>query len=660
MSIPANYVAHLTLIKKPVKSNPTKIQVTGFHWKVLTEQNTLVGEGTYEVTGANGFQNADGLCAWYKNRMLKQHPEILETILTNTIHGTYIAWATVTQKYENLVDNENLVLTTYYSHKSGQKVENIITLAEHSPHIAAEANGWNPNLYPYASHLTMPWKCAKETCEYVWKAEIALRTSSVPDCPKCKGRVLIKGHNDLLTTHPEIAATAYGWNPSEYRAGSEQKMKWKCNAKGCEEIWTQMIKSRIHNNGCQRCSQSWNYIEVGYNDLATTHPNLVKELVNVDPTTIKEGSNLKVEWKCSKEDCGHVWKTVVANRAQKKSGCPACQGRVAEYGVNDIYTNYPTLAQEAYGWDPKTIPVGSKKKLAWKCKVKECSWIWKTTPYNRINKKTGCPSCTNRVLNKGYNDLATRRPDLISQAQFDPYNTIYVSQNVVRWKCDKKECSYEWNLRLFNRSKNKNISCPSCSNRVLNKGYNDLATKRPDLAAEALFNPTEYTTVVRIKKRWKCSQKNCGHVWSATIKSRTKVGTGCPKCAHGGGYNKELPGYLYLIERTYYGKLQTQIGISNYPKQRLATHKRNRWQPIEILGACEGKQISEIEQMFLKKIKKQYNIRTGKKAFSKKFDGYTEAWWSNDYPVTSIADILKTCEITFDELQHAKEGKTTK
>lgn len=503
----------------------------------------------------------------------------------------------------------------------------------------------------------MPWRCSKPECGHTWGRAISQRTGTVPDCPKCKGRILIKGHNDLATTHPHLAATAIGWDPTEYQAGSEKTLLWGCENDGCDETWEQPVKKRIQNNGCQKCSNSWNYLQVGYNDLATTHPHLAKELVDIDPTTVKEGANIRALWKCSKPSCQHEWRTVIANRAQKHSGCPVCQGRVAKYGVNDIYTQYPHLVVQVYGWDPRTIPVGSKKRLMWKCDKKECSWKWLADAYSRTVGGTGCPSCTNRVLNKGYNDLATKRPDLIAEAQFDPTEIIYTSHKMVQWKCAVKKCSWVWKTKLYARSKNPKKICPSCTNHVLNKGYNDLATLRPDLAIEAQFNPTEHRCNEKRRLPWKCSTPGCGHTWKTTIKQRAIYNTGCAKCAKTGGYRDNEPGYLYLLTRTIEGKQQTQIGISNKPEKRLAQHKRNNWQTVATLGPCDGQQIHTIEQTFLHTIRNTHNIRTGLKAFPKKFDGYTEAWWNDDYSTRTIADILSTCGIAPETILHVTEQK---
>jgi hypothetical protein len=61
---------------------------------------------------------------------------------------------------------------------------------------------------------------------------------------------------------------------------------------------------------------------LGFNDLATTHPDLAAQAVGWDPKAITFGSIKKKKWKC---DQGHVFFQSVANRAGKqKQGCPSC------------------------------------------------------------------------------------------------------------------------------------------------------------------------------------------------------------------------------------------------------------------------------------------------------------------------------------------------
>ena len=70
---------------------------------------------------------------------------------------------------------------------------------------------------------------------------------------------------------------------------------------------------------------------VGKNDLATTHPELIKDWdyeKNDSPVNYKAGSNKRVWWKC--HICGYEWQTPVYSRAQNGRGCKECSKRKRE------------------------------------------------------------------------------------------------------------------------------------------------------------------------------------------------------------------------------------------------------------------------------------------------------------------------------------------
>ena len=69
---------------------------------------------------------------------------------------------------------------------------------------------------------------------------------------------------------------------------------------------------------------------------------------------------------------------------------------------------------------------------------------------------------------------------------------------------------------------------------------NSLSAVHPELVAEWSekndIKPTEVSVGSHKKGIWQCKQ---GHEWTATVKSRTINGTGCPYCSH----NKVLAGF---------------------------------------------------------------------------------------------------------------------
>ena len=76
------------------------------------------------------------------------------------------------------------------------------------------------------------------------------------------------------------------------------------------------------------------------------------------------------------------------------------------------------------------------------------------------------------------------------------------------------------------------------------KGFNDLRTKFPDVAAEANgWDPETVLPGSNKKLPWKC--KPCGKEWTTTPNKRTQENaTGCPECA-----KKKMGGKKNTIEQ---------------------------------------------------------------------------------------------------------------
>jgi hypothetical protein len=128
---------------------------------------------------------------------------------------------------------------------------------------------------------------------------------------------------------------------------------------------------------------------VGFNDLATTHPELSEEAV-FDPTAFIAGSHLKVQGKCRNES-SHIWTAQIKSRAISGNGCPVCVNQIVVKGINDMGTIRPDLAHQAVGWDPSQFISGTGRKLSWQC---DAGHQWKATGADRVNGQ-GCPSCSN-------------------------------------------------------------------------------------------------------------------------------------------------------------------------------------------------------------------------------------------------------------------------
>ena len=204
-------------------------------------------------------------------------------------------------------------------------------------------------------------------------------------------------------------------------------------------------------------------------------------------------------------------------------------------GKNDLLTVDPQLASEWHPTKngsliPSQVTAGTNKKVWW---LGKCGHEWEATVASR-HKGVGCPYCAGKRVIVGVNDLATVNPELA--AEWHPTKNGNLLPAQVKVKSNKKvwwlgKCGHEWEATVSSRSNER--GCPYCSgNRVL-KGFNDLATVNPELAAEwhpmknGNLLPTQVTTGSNKKVWW---LGKCGHEWEAAVSSRSNE-RGCPYCA---------------------------------------------------------------------------------------------------------------------------------
>jgi hypothetical protein len=183
---------------------------------------------------------------------------------------------------------------------------------------------------------------------------------------------------------------------------------------------------------------------------------------------------------------------------------------------------------------PTEVTAASHKKVWWVCE-KGHEWEAKIDTVTVLG--CGCPYCAGKLAIPGETDLATLRPDLMAQWDFEkntlkPEEITIASHDKVWWKCDQ---GHSWKAVVFSRTKENGSGCPYCTGRLVLSGFNDLATLKPNLANQwyqplnGELTPDKVTLGSNKKVWWQCSE---GHVWQAYIYARTKPnGTGCPVCA---------------------------------------------------------------------------------------------------------------------------------
>ena len=405
-------------------------------------------------------------------------------------------------------------------------------LAVTHPDIAAQWSDRNP-VSPFectaGSHFKAWWICDKGH-EY----DLVIRDKS-RGCPYCSNKKVLIGFNDLMTTHPDIAAQWSDRNPVsafECIAGSGMRAWWVCDL-GHE--YDSVIYARAKKgSGCPYCSNK--KVLIGFNDLMTTHPEIARELCDeknggVTAVDITHGSEKKLWWKC---DMGHEYESVVSSRTSRKNGCPYCAGRKVWVGFNDLATTHPSLAHQLI--DEKNGGVlathvlkGSRKKLWWKCDMGheyQSAVSYRTDGIN-------CPYCSGQKVLVGFNDLATTHPEIAKELINSKNNGILAthvskgSHKKLWWRCDM---GHEYESIVDNRTSGG--GCPYCCNQKIMRGFNDFLLAYPHLENEWDFekntvSPYELSYGSKSKVWWKCSNN---HSWQDTVRSRTSDERGCVLC----------------------------------------------------------------------------------------------------------------------------------
>ena len=280
--------------------------------------------------------------------------------------------------------------------------------------------------------------------------------------------------NSLAARNPVLAKE---WHPEKNGyltpdkiSFSSAKVVWWLGK--CGHEWRSSVDNRRRGNGCPICSG--HQLLTGYNDLATTHPQLCQEWHptkngDLTPQKITKGSHKKVWWICPK---GHEYSATVSNRVFGR-GCPICspEKRSAARNRNRILRQgslaqtHPDLAAE---WNyelngdlrPDDVTKGASRKVWWTCPK---GHTYQSTIANRVSGRK-CPVCAGKKIIDGVNDLATLNPSLAQEWDYERNQNLTPNQispnshKKVWWICKN---GHEWEAQV--KSRNYGCGCPMCA-----------------------------------------------------------------------------------------------------------------------------------------------------------------------------------------------------
>jgi hypothetical protein len=279
-----------------------------------------------------------------------------------------------------------------------------------------------------------------------------------------------------------------------------------------------------------------------------------------------------------------------SNHTHCKQGCMKCweilkkesnlERAKPKFGES-VLDKFPQLCEE---WDisnihkPSECKCGSNKKILWHCK--KCNYKFYATIVDRTRKDSrGCSKCryttVARKLStpKSGESMLDLYPELCKEWSKDnkilPQNCKPHSHRKIWWECSR--CNNKWESAIVNRTW-KDAGCSICSFKEMGEKHSQvkdniesLAKIHPKLCLEWSIkndrNPETYYQTSGKTVIWKC--KDCSFEWKAKIYSRTKNGSGCPKCKKSHG-EKRVQSVLDSLKIDY----KTQYRILECKNQR--------------------------------------------------------------------------------------------
>ena len=265
--------------------------------------------------------------------------------------------------------------------------------------------------------------------------------------------------------------------------------------------------------------------------------------------------------------------------------------------LNDVR---PDIAKE---WHPTKngtltadeVSAGSHKKAWW---LGACGHEWEGVIRNRVNRESGCHYCAGKKVLPGFNDLASLKPEIAKEWHPTrnttmPENHTSKSNIKVWWKCLN---GHEWEAPISYRTGKKGGGCSYCFNQKILKGFNDLETLNPTLAAEwnteknGELTPSKVSSGADKKVWWKCLN---GHEWEAKIHDRNGKKSGCPTCITGYKISKpekEITQMIKQLEPNLTVKTNVKSVIKPYeldiyiPEKKIALEYNGLYWHTETMG----------------------------------------------------------------------------
>ena len=403
-----------------------------------------------------------------------------------------------------------------------------------------------PGLTTLGSNRMVWWQCNNG---HQWEMRVTQRARG-QGCPFCSNRRVLPGYNDLMTTHPDIAAQ---WDyennilePQNITYGSNEVVWWKCSL---GHKYQMSVHKKVSRNViCPVCSG--HKTVPGINDFETAYPEMAKEWHptkngDLKPSVISKKNGRRIWWQCGH---GHEWQATVRDRVIDNTGCPFCSARrLTSYSEQAIYYYIKKLYPDAINRFKDDFDNGMEldiyiPSIRLGVEFDGAAWHCGEDAYRREREKYAI--CKRKGI------ALIRVKEITEENRLDVADAVYIIEK----KRNKKELaeviqaildsidreSNMWTRKNPYHFRSKiDVNLERDGNEIrefLTIIPNSLEKLRPDLAKEwhptrnGKLTPGMFGINSNDYAWWKCS--TCGHEWRTTIIHRGgKRNSGCPECS---------------------------------------------------------------------------------------------------------------------------------
>ena len=418
---------------------------------------------------------------------------------------------------------------------------------------------WQKNtITPYSvtshSNKKVWWKC--HTCEFEWEAKICNRSNG-RGCPCCAHKKLVRGKNDLATTHPDLAKE---WHPTkngnlrpcDVMHGQPRKVWWVCPA-GHSYQASLLHRSGANGTNCPICNggrQTSFREQAFYYYLKQIFPDSISRytadwLERFELDIFIPSKNLALEYD------GAAWHQE-NHFSREKRKYVLCQKR----GIKLIRIK-ENMPEEDKAWNVADEVISIENieekdnfaKLLRHVidKLDPCSNMWTRKLLWQIHSPVNIDLKRDRykilkTCSHVRNSLADLQPSIakewhpVKNEDFLPDMFTCGSDFRAWWICPK--CGKEYEASISKRV--SGTACPKCgvekqsATRRANCARKSGGIQDPRLLEEWNYEkngnatPNDFAPNSGAKVWWRC--KTCGHEWEAKVSNRTH-GRGCPCCS---------------------------------------------------------------------------------------------------------------------------------